>query len=387
MPDLGPLLTPSRGELANLVCGLHADASPWLPSGLGNHLHWGAAITTGSAVLSLRRHNQLLQHKVGDFTVTVEAGMPLEQLQQQLAAAGQWLPLDPPLAGATSIGGLVARGLSGRLRHRYMSLRDLLIGLQLLRADGTQAKAGGQVVKNVAGYDLMRLFCGSWGSLGLITSVTLRTLPLPPCRLLLRLEGPLAQLQQLRQDLLLRSPLALELLEWRQAADPAASSNNPWLELGLVSLNSNALNAQLEQLRQLLPAAVRQQQLEECSLIAPVVPPDQWLLRLGVTPARIDQLLAQKLCNGWQLRLGAASGLGLAQAAFEATPAHRVEALRRSCEALGGYLTVLQAPSQSSVAAWGDAPARPLIEAVKRQFDPLQQLARGRLPGVAASNH
>jgi glycolate oxidase FAD binding subunit len=268
-----------------------------------------------------------------------------------------------------------------------MSLRDLLIGLQLMRADGTQAKAGGQVVKNVAGYDLMRLFCGSWGSLGLITSVTLRTLPLPPCRLLLKLKGPLAQLQQLRQDLLLRSPLALELLEWRQAEGAAAPSGAPWLELGLVSLNSSALNAQLEQLRQLLPASVRQEKLEECSLIAPVVPPDHWLLRLGVTPARIDQLLTQRQSGGWQLRLGAASGLGLAQAAFAATPAQRVEALRRSCEKLGGYLTVLQAPAQSKVAAWGDAPARPLIEAVKRQFDPLQQLARGRLPGVAASNH
>ncbi len=92
---------------------------------------------------------------------------------------------------AGSIGGLVARGLAGGYRQRYLGVRDQLIGIALLRADGTAARAGGKVVKNVAGYDLMRPLCGSWGSLGLITAVTLRTQPIPPQRRGLRLHGQL----------------------------------------------------------------------------------------------------------------------------------------------------------------------------------------------------
>ena len=183
MPDLAPLLTPDRHELVELVRDLHSQASPWIPSGLGNHLHWGPQPQIQSSVLSLRRHNQVLEHATGDFTVTVEAGMPLNELQAVLAERGQWLPIDPPLAGPSSIGGVVARGVSGPLRHKAMGLKDQVIGISLLRSDGTTAHAGGQVVKNVAGYDLMRLLTGSWGSLALITQLTLRTQPLPSHRL------------------------------------------------------------------------------------------------------------------------------------------------------------------------------------------------------------
>ena len=172
MPDLAPHLTPDRHELVELVRDLHSQASPWVPSGLGNHLHWGPQPQVESAVLSLRRHNQVLEHATGDFTVTVEAGMPLGELQAVLAERGQWLPIDPPRAGPSSIGGVVARGVSGPLRHKAMGLKDQVIGINLLRSDGTTAQAGGQVVKNVAGYDLMRLLTGSWGSLALITQLT-----------------------------------------------------------------------------------------------------------------------------------------------------------------------------------------------------------------------
>ena len=198
MPDLAPLLTPDPQELLDVVRALHADGSPWCPSGLGQHLHWGPALTAQSTVVSLRRHQRVLDHAVGDFTVQVEAGLPLHTLQQALAEQGQWLPIDPPVAGESSIGGVVARGLSGALRHRYMGLRDQLIGIGLLRSDGTEAQAGGRVVKNVAGYDLMRLLCGSWGSLALITRLTLRTQPLPQQRLQLQLSGSQDALQHLR---------------------------------------------------------------------------------------------------------------------------------------------------------------------------------------------
>jgi glycolate oxidase FAD binding subunit len=378
MPDLVPVVTPERDELMQLVQELHASASPWVPSGFGNHLHWGAALQPDAGpTLSMARINRVLQHAVDDFTVTVEAGLPISQLQLVLAEKGQWLPLDPPVAGPSSIGGLVARGLSGRLQHHYRGLRDQLLGLSLLRSDGTAAKAGGRVVKNVAGYDLMRLFAGSWGSLGLISEITLRTMPLPQARRLLRVSGRLLQLQELRQQLLLHSPLALEFIQWRQGPGAAA------LMLGLVSLDNTELQHQQQQLQQLLPPGL---ELDHCNAEAEQpVTADQWLLRLGLEPVQVCSLLQSAAAMGWQLQLGAASGIGLGLAKLSAMAPYKVETLRRTCKQLGGYLTVLQGPSPHPIAAWEDAPSRRVIEAVKHQFDPLQQLCRGRLPGVCSN--
>lgn len=378
MPDQVPVVTPERNELMQLVQELHASASPWVPSGFGNHLHWGAALQPDAGpTLSMARINRVLQHAVDDFTVTVEAGLPLSQLQLVLAEKGQWLPLDPPVAGPSSIGGLVARGLSGRLQHHYRGLRDQLLGLSLLRSDGTAAKAGGRVVKNVAGFDLMRLFAGSWGSLGLISEITLRTMPLPQARRLLHVSGPLLQLQELRQQLLLHSPLALEFIQWRQGPGAAA------LMLGLVSLDNTELQHQQQQLQQLLPPGL---ELDHCNAEAEQpVAADQWLLRLGLEPVQVCSLLQSPAAMGWQLQLGAASGIGLGLAKLSAMAPYKVETLRRTCKQLGGYLTVLQGPSPHPIAAWEDAPSRRVIEAVKHQFDPLQQLCRGRLPGVCSN--
>ena len=375
MPELAPLLTPDRHELVELVRDLHSQATPWIPSGLGNHLHWGPQPQLQSSVLSLRRHNQMLEHASGDFTVTVEAGMPLNELQAVLAEREQWLPIDPPLAGPSSIGGVVARGVSGPLRHKAMGLKDQVIGISLLRSDGTTAQAGGQVVKNVAGYDLMRLLTGSWGSLALITQLTLRTQPLPSHRQCFAVEGSLPALQQLRQGLLLHSPLALERLEWIYQAGEIR------LWLSLVSLNPEGLEQQQEQLKASLAPELNLQALDwEPS--PELVEQGAWLLRIGVEPQRADDLLGLAAIKPWTLELGAASGLGLAtgQAA-----SHQVAALRQHCQLLWGYLTVLQAPQDQDIQAWGNVPARPIIEAVKRQFDPLQQLSRGRLPGVQAA--
>jgi len=117
-------------------------------------------------------------HRYGDLTATLGAGATLAAVNRELARHGQWLPLDSAFDGAT-IGGLVASNDSGPLRHRFGTPRDLIIGVQLATVDGALAKAGGQVVKNVAGYDLSKLLCGSFGSLAAIVSATFKLTPLP----------------------------------------------------------------------------------------------------------------------------------------------------------------------------------------------------------------
>lgn len=131
----------------------------------------------GDIILSTRSLDRVLEHEAGDLTATVEAGIRLSQLNERLAAAGQMLALDPP--GDPTVGACLAGNLSGPRRHRYGAPRDLVLGVTVVLADGTVANAGGKVVKNVAGYDLGKLFCGSEGRLGLIARVSLRLHPVP----------------------------------------------------------------------------------------------------------------------------------------------------------------------------------------------------------------
>jgi glycolate oxidase FAD binding subunit len=129
------------------------------------------------ADLTLEGMERVLEHEAGDLTCTVEAGIRLSSLADALASHGQRLALDPP--GDPTIGAVLAANLSGPLRHRFGAPRDLVLGVTLVLADGTIASSGGKVVKNVAGYDLGKLVCGSLGTLALIGRVSLRLHPIP----------------------------------------------------------------------------------------------------------------------------------------------------------------------------------------------------------------
>lgn len=123
--------------------------------------------------------DRLVEHKAEDMTATVGAGMNLADLQKQLALNGQWLPIDPPEPENLNVEALLATNVSGPRRFGYGTVRDYVIGLQVVLADGRIIHSGGKVVKNVAGYDLMKLFIGSRGSLGIIVEVTFKVLPVP----------------------------------------------------------------------------------------------------------------------------------------------------------------------------------------------------------------
>lgn len=403
MPEQGlsstAVLAPkSLEELGQLIADLHAEGRPWVPSGLGSRLHWGPPLAADSGtVLSMRELSGIIDHAVDDLTITVDAGMPLADLQAALAKHQQWLPLNWPWgssmaspSSAGTIGGLVARGLSGGLRQRHLGVRDQIIGISLIRSDGVSARAGGRVVKNVAGYDLMRLLCGSWGSLALISALTLRVQPIREPRGQLVLDGDISQLEAFRAAVV-GSSFTPEWMDWELRPD-----QGPKILLGVASISDAAVVDQ----RNRLETLADQQGLSTERMPWETPIPEgsftredpAWLLRLCLPPAQLQQLLSSQeftALSGWHWRLAAGAGSGEGwQTSGPPTPQYQIEALRRSVMALGGQLSVLIQPGTGTqpgaLPAWLDAPSRPLIEAVKRQFDPKQQLSRGRLPGVAA---
>lgn len=398
------MIQPDAKELPALVRDLHRQGTAWLPCGLGSRLDWGGQLRHPCLPLSCARLNGIVEHNPGDFTVTVRAGTPLAELQAALALHRQWLALDLPWGsersmGCGSIGGLVARGLSGGYRQRYLGLRDQLLGIGLLRADGVAARAGGRVVKNVAGYDLMRLLCGSWGSLALITELTLRTQPLPLRRCGLLLQGAPASLAPLA-GWLLGSGLTPERVDWWSAslAASAGLARQPLLLIGLASLSAASLAEQSEAIGRRSDRPLRSLEAAELAgLLAigrgrpgagePRSDPG-WLLRFGISSVHLPGLLDREELQPLAVEAAAGSGIGQIWSppgAADALSGERVERLRQQLRQLGGWLSVLRQPSPATLPAWLDAPSRPLIEAVKRSFDPRGQLAPGRLPGVASS--
>jgi glycolate dehydrogenase FAD-binding subunit len=147
--------------------------------GAGTKLRW-AREASPALELSTAGLDRIVEHNAGDLTAVLEAGVPLARAQERFRDAGQMLALDPPDAGGATIGGIVATNDSGPLRARYGGARDLVVGMRVALADGTVAKSGGKVIKNVAGYDLAKLFTGSFGTLGAILEVSVRLHPLPP---------------------------------------------------------------------------------------------------------------------------------------------------------------------------------------------------------------
>ncbi|MDQ3934044.1 MAG: FAD-binding protein [Actinomycetota bacterium] len=160
--------------------------------GGGTKLGWGAPAPPPDVELDLREHDRILEHNEGDLTAVVQAGVPLARLQEELAGARQMLAIDPAPHPDATVGGVLATGDSGPLRHRYGAPRDIVLGMTVALSDGTIARSGGKVIKNVAGYDLAKLFTGSLGTLGAILEVALRLQPVPAttATLVVEAEGP-----------------------------------------------------------------------------------------------------------------------------------------------------------------------------------------------------
>jgi glycolate oxidase FAD binding subunit len=211
----GFFLAPTTGEtLAEIVKIAHQQALTIMPCGGGSKLGWGGLVKAPQLVVSTAKLNRIVEHSVGDLTVTVEAGVKLADLQQSLKQVNQFLPLEVAYPESATIGGVVATADSGSWRQRYGGVRDMVLGLSFVRSDGEVAKAGGKVVKNVAGYDLMKLFTGSYGTLGIVSQVTFRVYPLPQASGTVVLGGDRESLAKTSQMLLnsTLTPTAANLL-------------------------------------------------------------------------------------------------------------------------------------------------------------------------------
>ncbi|NJM63037.1 MAG: FAD-binding oxidoreductase [Oscillatoriales cyanobacterium RU_3_3] len=336
--------------------------------------------------------NRLIEHAVGDLTVTAEAGMKLADLQEILAKAGQFLPIDPSHSQQATLGGIIANADAGSLRHRYRGVRDLLLGISFVRSDGKIAKAGGRVVKNVAGYDLMKLFSGSYGTLGIISQVTFRVYPLPESSGTVLLTGETNALSQATQILLSSAltPTAVDLLSPKLAekldlgkqaglavrfqgiAESVKQQSARLLEVGeKLGLQGSNFSGSDENLLW--------QRLSE--IINDSANNSTITCKIGLRPSAAATAISGEL-PVQEAVIHAGSGLGMLR--FESATAEMLLLSRRVCEAKGGFLTVLTGPIElkQKLDVWGyNGSAIDLIRKIKHQFDPDNILSPNRFVG------
>jgi glycolate oxidase FAD binding subunit len=381
-------LPTSATELAELVAIANRDRQPIVVAGQSSKLDWGGTIAGAKSIVSTQKLDQLIAHAVGDLTITVEAGMKFGRLQEILATAGQFLPLDPAYPDRATIGGIIATADTGSLRHRYGGVRDLLLGITFVRADGKIVKAGGRVVKNVAGYDMMKLFTGSYGTLGILTEVTLRVYPLPTISSTVMLTGAVDGLTQVAKILLASTltPIAVDLLSTAFSQQLEISST-PSLVVKFATISAS-IAQQSEQLLAIAKTAGLKGgiwQGEQAERLWSGIQTGIWgdaaigCKLGGRSTAAVETiaLLDRSTANTAKGVIHLSSGIG----ACALAESDHIQPLRNHCEAAGGFLSVLQAPVavKKQVDVWGyRGNAVPLMREIKQQFDPLGILNPGR---------
>ncbi|HCT77124.1 MAG TPA: FAD-binding oxidoreductase [Micromonosporaceae bacterium] len=318
--------------------------------GSGTKQDWGYPPRRLDLVLDTRRLTGVVEHAAGDLIAVVRAGTTVAELQSVLAEKGQQLALDAPLAGAT-IGGMVAVNTSGPRRMAYGTVRDLIIGVTIVRADGVIARAGGKVVKNVAGYDLSKLMTGSYGTLGLIAECAFRLHPRTPVSVYERrqVSGP-DEVGALLSNVA-GLPLAFEI---------DATTDGAW-EVAWQARGEVANEA---------PAWWGQYPWRDGDIG----------LKLTAALSKVPGLLAAAR----HAHVRGSIGSGVLYAAMPGdTDTAVVEDLRAAAHAAGGHAVVLTAPQavRDRLDLWGPVPGLELMRRIKAQFDPGGRFAPGRFAG------
>lgn len=363
------------GQLSAVLSVAAGDGLAVVAKGNGTKLDWGLPPQALDLVLDLTAMTGVLEHAPGDLVLRALAGTPLADVQALLAPHRQWLPVEEVVPGST-LGGVVATGLSGPGRHTYGGVRDLLIGVTAVRADGVVARAGGKVVKNVAGYDLAKLFTGSYGTLAVLAELVFRLRPLPPARRFLQHVVPATELASLL-GVLRRSPEAPTALELTRRGD------GPYGLTVLLEGRPGPLEARQSELAK---------QLGRPERVVEAAPPGWGALPgpctlkasapLAAVPGLLDAAHRSAATAGAVADLRAQPGVGIVLVGLPGdvgVVAEVLGALRRHL-AGSGWATVLCGPQEVRAAldVFGPVPALDLMARVKAQFDPDGRLAPGR---------
>ncbi|MEX2289525.1 MAG: FAD-binding oxidoreductase [Mycobacteriales bacterium] len=369
------VVSPSTvAEVAEVMRAAAADRLTVVPAGGRSKTSWAAPPSSCDLLLDTSRLDRVVEHVAGDLVVVAEAGVRLADLQAQLGAAGQLLGLDPPEPGAT-LGGIVSANASGPRRLRYGTARDLLIGATVVLGDGTVASAGGKVVKNVAGYDLGKLYTGAHGTLGVVVSTTWRLHPVPVARRAVVLDLPAASAAGPLAVRLSRSTLTPSAVELVGTAGGAGQL------LVLFESIAESVAAQASAAVTLLGGGSEVEELPATFGRRPGSP-DDVLLRLAYLPTALPEVLAA-LPHGTAVTASAATGVAYAAlASSDAVDA--LPALRAALARHDGTAVLLRAPEpvRGRLDHWGPVgDALDLMRRVKERFDPERRMSPGRFVG------
>jgi glycolate oxidase FAD binding subunit len=360
------------------------------PRGGGTKMHIGDPPRRLDLVVSTAGMNEVLEHTPGDQIVRVEAGIKLEDLQEHISDSDQMLAIDPPESGAT-VGGIVATNSSGPRRYRYGTVRDLIIGITVVLHDGTVAKAGSKVVKNVAGYDLSKLYTASLGTLGVIATANFRLHPRPGAARTVAVEVTDPQQAQAAAQSIVHSQVEATAVELHYG------ENEKLLAVLLESI-AGGIDAKAEtatfHLKQF--GEVRTLSDEEADRLGPLTlseVTDEAVLKIGAPPVDLASVLESVL--GAAERKGLAhpritghAGTGVTLVGFsgdnEDGAAGFVEEMREIWVRRGGNVTLQRAPLtlKQRVSTWdngGDYLG--LVRRVKEKFDPRGGMNPGRFLG------
>lgn len=376
-------------QIAEVLRVAKAEKLAVVPSGTGTKLGWGNPVET-DIQLSLRRVCSVKSHSWQDMTCTVEAGVAWEKMQAALRKHGQMVALDPLWPRSASVGGVIATNDSGAMRLRYGGLRDLVIGMTVILADGTVAKSGGMVVKNVAGYDVHKLMTGSFGTLGVIADVTFRLHAIEESATTWTVSPrgrDRSAIDSFSEPLLalLDSHLAPSGVQLRTSKDQIA------LDVRIATV-PECVPEQLACVRDIFKgfeindsdASVwgARERLFDNS--------DSIVVKVAVLPANISDACSamHKWAGDRSVDLSTvAQATGIMTVGFDATievAGKLISGMRETLAASGGTLVILRSPHRLKdlVDPWGQPPnALPLTRAIKRRFDPEGNLSPGRFFG------
>jgi glycolate oxidase FAD binding subunit len=379
-------------QLAQVLLLAHAEDLVVIPRGSGGNLEHGCPPRRVDLVLDLRRLDAVIEHNPDDLTVSVQAGMTAGALAARLAPHRQALPLDPPGWGGRTLGGIAAAQASGPLRMRYGTMRDLLLGVRFVQADGVLTWGGAKVVKSVTGYDVPKLMVGSLGTLGVLAELTLRLHPVPDVEASWLAAFSSAEAAQECVAMVLDStlqPNRLEMLDDRALAGCDLPPSAAALAVSFATVEP-AVHAQGAALAALVARAGGRVQSADASLWSAY---DRMLagagavaLRIGTVPSRLAATFAETRRTLGAAAVAGCAGLGALRARVDAgdvaAVTRGIERLRAFVADVDGGVVIERGPRavREAVDPWGPvpAPALSVMRAIKHEFDPTAVLNRGR---------